>query len=101
MFEGIAWYFTTFIVSSFALVCLVIRKISQLTFTCLKSIIETVEKCVKYVFLSLRLNIFYTFASVSIVDFNQVNVNWIIYAFLKSQRTYFQYGNFFLKGLLC
>ena len=55
----------------------------------------------RYVFLSLRLNIFYTFASVSIVDFDQVNVNWIIYAFLKSQRTYFQYGNFFLKGLLC
>ena len=71
---------------------------THLTFTCSKSIIETVEKDVnmfkvnnmyqvnKYqkvidvvlllVFLLLTLNIITPFSSVSIVEFEQVNVSW-------------------------
>ena len=65
---------------------------SQLTFPCLKSVIETLEKAVKYVqswhkkhqndvngvileFLSSTLNVFTPFSSVSIVGFEQVNVS--------------------------
>ena len=62
---------------------------SQLTLTCSKSTIETPGKSVKYVqinyentratsstsFLLLALNIFRSFSSVSIVDFEQVNVS--------------------------
>ena len=51
----------------------------QLTFNCSKSIIETLEKSLKYVQCSkLTLNIFYTFFSVFIFDFKQVNVVSII-----------------------
>ena len=47
---------------------------------------STIETCMKYVdvsdvvlvFLLLILNIFHTFFSVSIVDFEQVNVCWKI-----------------------
>ena len=55
---------------------------TQQTFTCLKSVIETLGKGVKYVidvflvFLLLTLNIFYTLYC-SILDFEQVNVSWV------------------------
>ena len=54
--------------------------VSQVTFTCSKSQIAIVEKGVKYVdidlvFLLLTLNIFRTISSVSIGDFEQVNVS--------------------------
>ena len=61
----------------------------QLTFICLKSIMETLEKGVKLfivnnkntrmtllAFLLLTLNNFTPFNSVSIVDFKQVTVSW-------------------------
>ena len=57
--------------------------VTQLTFTCSKSAIETLEKdqhdVIDFVlvFLLLTLNIFHTFfSSVSIVDFEQVNISW-------------------------
>ena len=66
---------------------------SQLTFTCSKSTIETLEKGVKYVQINHKdikttsmtsfwclycwlLTYFTPFSSVSIVDFEQVNVSW-------------------------
>ena len=57
---------------------------SQLTFTCSKSNIQTLEKGEKYVFhdiflvfLLLTLSIFHIFSGASIVDFGQVNVSWV------------------------
>ena len=56
------------------------------TFTYSKSIIETIKKGVKYttttsgivlLFLLLTFTIFHTFFSVSIVDFEQLNVSWV------------------------
>ena len=51
------------------------------TFTCSKSTVETLEERVKkdvvLVFLLLTLNIFYTFSSVSVDDFEQVNASWV------------------------
>ena len=37
---------------------------------------------VALVFLFLTLNIFHTFFSVSIVDFKQVNIIWLVFIFL-------------------
>ena len=68
--------------------------INQLTSTCSKSTMETLEKVAKYVqsltiktpgnvidvvqvFLLITLKIFTPFSSVSIVDFEQVNVSWV------------------------
>ena len=68
--------------------------INQLTLTCSKSTMETLEKVAKYVqsltiktpgnvidvvqvFLLITLKIFTPFSSVSIVDFEQVNVSWV------------------------
>ena len=48
-------------------------KLSQLTFTCSKSTIETLEKSVKYVQSFNKV-----FLGVSIVDFEQINVSWDI-----------------------
>ena len=56
---------------------------TQLTFTCSKLTIETLEKGVidvidiVLVFLLLNLNMFRTFFSVSIVDFELLNVSWV------------------------
>ena len=68
----------------------------QLTFTCSKSTIEAPEKVrnmfevnniykhqkdvtgVVLVFLQLNLNIFFPFVSVSITNFEQVNISWVI-----------------------
>ena len=71
---------------------------TQLIFTCSKATIETLGKGVKYfkinnnkdtrttpfifivnfvMSLLLTLNVFYTFFSVSIADFEQVNVSWV------------------------
>ena len=46
---------------------------------CSKLIIKTAERrqLHRSTFLLLTLNIFYTFFSVSIVDFKQVNVRWV------------------------
>ena len=53
--------------------------ITQLTYTCSKSTIETIEiHGVILVFLLLTLKIFHTFSSVTIVDFEQINVNWVV-----------------------
>ena len=54
---------------------LVIRRYYPANIYLLKAAIETLEKGVKYilVFLSLTLNIFPTFFSVSFIDFEQVN----------------------------
>ena len=62
----------------------------QLTFICLKSVMETLEKGVKLfivnnkntrmmslAFLLLTLNNFTPFNSVSIVDFKKVTVSWV------------------------
>ena len=46
----------------------------QLTFTCLKSTKEVLEKGVKYV---QNFNILHTFFAVSIVDFKQGNVSYV------------------------
>ena len=67
---------------------------SQLTFTCSKSTIETLEKCVKYVQsqqnkkteqrhwrrsgVSVTFELFTPSYGVSIIDFEQVNVSWVI-----------------------
>ena len=40
---------------------------------------------VALVFLFLTLNIFHTFFSVSIVDFKQVNIIWLVFIFLQFQ----------------
>ena len=59
---------------------------NRLTFTCLKSTIETLGKGAKrqndvsgvvLVFLLLTLNIFCTFLNIFIVDFEHVNVSWV------------------------
>ena len=56
--------------------------LSQPAITCSKLTIETLEQGVKYtngvvlVSLLLTLNIFHTFSSVSIVNFEQVNAGW-------------------------
>ena len=50
--------------------------ITQLTFTCSKSTIETIEKGVKHV-QSYQLTLYFTsFSSVSIADFEQTNISW-------------------------
>ena len=51
---------------------------TQLTFTCSKGTIETLEKIVKYgqILTIKTLNIFHTFSSVSVGDFEQINVSW-------------------------
>ena len=64
---------------------------AQLTVTCLKSTMETLLKGVKLfkvnnknasdvilVFLLLTMNNFTPFSSVSIIDFKQINVSWIL-----------------------
>ena len=71
--------------------------IAQLTLTFSKSVTKKLEKGVKYVqnsqqqqkkpqndvidfvlvFLLLTSNVFYTFSSFSIFDFEQVNVSWV------------------------
>ena len=64
---------------------------AQLTVTCLKSTMETLLKGVKLfkvnnknasdvilVFLLLSMNNFTPFSSVSIIDFKQINVSWIL-----------------------
>ena len=58
---------------------------TQLTFTCSKSTIETLETGVNYVdhvllvFLLLTLNIFRTpFSSIPILHFEQINVSWVV-----------------------
>ena len=58
----------------------IIHEITHLIFTCSNSIIETLEKGVKWnvidvvlIFSLLTLN---TFSSVSVVDFEQVNISW-------------------------
>ena len=75
----------------FGVSIVVFEPVTQLTFTCSKSTIQTLEKSIKYVqskqwenhndvtdfilvLLLLALKIFYAFSSVSIVDFDQVNV---------------------------
>ena len=53
----------------------------QLTFTCLKSRKETLEKDVKYV---QNYNILHTFFAVSIVDFEQGNISCLLAGTLDS-----------------
>ena len=48
---------------------------SQLTFTCSKSTIETLEKGVKYVFIVNFEHISHLFLVLPFVDFEQVNVS--------------------------
>ena len=56
----------------------------QVTFTCSKSTVKPVENGVKYVSKlttqtpERNLNIFHTFSSDFIVDFQQVNVSWVV-----------------------
>ena len=58
---------------------------TQPTFTCSKSTIETQEKVVKYV---QSLQYFILFSSVSIVDFEQVNISWVVTIILFAQPTF-------------
>ena len=51
------------------------QTLTQLTFTCSKSTIETLEKGAKYVNCQLWTYIAPS-SSVSIVDFKEVNVSW-------------------------
>ena len=66
--------------------------ITQQMLTCSKSTIETLEKSVKYVndvvlvFLLLTLNIIHTFSSVSIIEFEQVNVSWEVTSIFEKKR---------------
>ena len=63
------------------------NSISQQTFFCSKLTIQTLGKCVEYVQVNvndlilvsflLSLNIFHTFFSVSVADFELVNVYWV------------------------
>ena len=58
-----------------------------------KSIIQTL---IILVFLLLTLNIFHTFFSVFIIDFEQVNVNWVI---IRPQRLRCSYNSGYLFSL--
>ena len=63
--------FTSFtLIKKYLFSKLIIARITQLTFTCSKSTIETIEKGVKYV-----QTYFTPFSTVCIVDFEQVNVS--------------------------
>ena len=61
-----------------------LKNYTQLTFTCSKSTIETLEKSMKYVrsrsgvFIVNFVHIFTPFSNVSIVNFEQVNVSWVM-----------------------